>query len=376
MLKNIVIVVLIIVSVIAAQNKNIFVSLNIKTILTNENKYSKKYLFVYPKIVKTDSKNNFYLVDKIGCEIRKYSSSGKYILSFGSTGKGPGEFQEVSDIVIDENDNIIVYDAMSGRITIYNKEGKLLDTINELKKQKIDSIINYNNEYYLTKVFLDYKSDSMGNKYFLYKKDFKHKITDFGYAPIFWDYKNDITAEEQETGISLNEVVLQNGNVFAVKKVYDGKLFKFDSKNNWALSIFKSNNENIKTFSVVKKSEPIEKEKNINTLYYYYKKTKTFIKMHIRTASLGLYIYRNKYIINFITVEDKNYITKFGIEIFKLDGGYLGYYELDKQYITSWSSFSPIFCMNKDGEFFTIGINNSKERTIVLKKCKINILER
>lgn len=56
----------------------------------------------------------------------KFDRDGKFIMSFGSKGQGPGEFQNPHHIAIDHRDNILIYDLGSQILHKYNKDGVLV----------------------------------------------------------------------------------------------------------------------------------------------------------------------------------------------------------------------------------------------------------
>ncbi len=59
--------------------------------------------------------------------IFKFDSNGKFIMSFGPKGQGPGEFQNPRHIAIDHRDNILVYDLGPQILHKYNKNGVLVN---------------------------------------------------------------------------------------------------------------------------------------------------------------------------------------------------------------------------------------------------------
>ena len=88
--------------------------------------------FIYPVGICTDSKGNIY-VSEYGenDRIQKFSPEGKHILSWGSFGDGPGEFQRPSGLAMTTNDILYVCDAVNHRVQVFSTEGKLLNTIGE-----------------------------------------------------------------------------------------------------------------------------------------------------------------------------------------------------------------------------------------------------
>ncbi|MEX2573262.1 MAG: 6-bladed beta-propeller [Balneolaceae bacterium] len=69
--------------------------------------------------VKSDSKGRTYLADQQALSIHLFDQDGSYIESIGREGSGPGEFQSLLQIYIDQQDRLIVYDVRQARNTIF-----------------------------------------------------------------------------------------------------------------------------------------------------------------------------------------------------------------------------------------------------------------
>lgn len=79
--------------------------------------------------IQVDDKECVYLLDGNEQTINKYDQNGKFILSFGKKGKGPGEFTVCRDFQILSFGKIIAADDYNRRITIFNKDGSVENTI-------------------------------------------------------------------------------------------------------------------------------------------------------------------------------------------------------------------------------------------------------
>ena len=62
-----------------------------------------------------------------GNRVSKYSSDGRFIMSWGSTGSGVGEFIVPHTIALDSQDRVFVGDRMNNRIQIFDQQGNFLD---------------------------------------------------------------------------------------------------------------------------------------------------------------------------------------------------------------------------------------------------------
>jgi hypothetical protein len=84
------------------------------------------YMFGQNIVFNTDEDGNFYVSDGDAHRIQKYDPDGKYLLTIGREGQGPGEFGSLSSIGFDRDDNIYINDGINNRISFFDKEGKYL----------------------------------------------------------------------------------------------------------------------------------------------------------------------------------------------------------------------------------------------------------
>lgn len=71
--------------------------------------------------VALDSSGNIYTAGS--GEIQKYDSSGSFITQFGTSGSGNGQFDGLSDIVIDSDNNIYTIEINGARVQIFDSNG-------------------------------------------------------------------------------------------------------------------------------------------------------------------------------------------------------------------------------------------------------------
>ncbi len=75
-----------------------------------------------------DAQKFVYVLDRKASKIYKFSPEGKLLLSFGSKGQGPGEFQAPHDIFITQNGHIIVSEDIAF-VSKFNAEGQFIERI-------------------------------------------------------------------------------------------------------------------------------------------------------------------------------------------------------------------------------------------------------
>jgi hypothetical protein len=84
--------------------------------------------FYEPKAFAVDSDECIYVLDTKNSRVQCFSKEGKFKLSFGRYGQGPGELTKfASKIKILEDQNIYIIDGI--RINIYDKKGKFIKSI-------------------------------------------------------------------------------------------------------------------------------------------------------------------------------------------------------------------------------------------------------
>ena len=80
-----------------------------------------------------DSKGNIYFLKFMSStrdNVFKFDKDRKYIMSFGSTGQGPGEFQYPFHLEVDKQDNIVVTDQTKLKLMSFNEDGILIKDMN------------------------------------------------------------------------------------------------------------------------------------------------------------------------------------------------------------------------------------------------------
>jgi len=84
--------------------------------------------FNYPYGICVDSKDNIYICDYGNHRIQIFDLEGKFISTFGSKGNGNGQFNYPIGICINSKGNIIVCEYDNHRIQIFDSKGKFIST--------------------------------------------------------------------------------------------------------------------------------------------------------------------------------------------------------------------------------------------------------
>ena len=99
------------------------------------------YMFGKGILFNTDKEGNFYVADSENYRIQKYDARGKYFITIGRKGQGPGEFMGVSSPRFDRNNNLYITDEVSRRITFFDRDGKFLRQV-QMKDRYLDPQLN------------------------------------------------------------------------------------------------------------------------------------------------------------------------------------------------------------------------------------------
>ena len=82
-----------------------------------------EFMFVNIADVAVNNKGDIYVADNRLNEIRKFNKGGEYLFSIGIPGQGPGEFQSVSNLTMNNRDVLIAFDARSLRFSVFSDNG-------------------------------------------------------------------------------------------------------------------------------------------------------------------------------------------------------------------------------------------------------------
>jgi hypothetical protein len=107
-------------------------------------------------LIRVEYLNKYLAVYEENKTLRLFNRTGKFLLTFGGQGKGPGEYIEARDFVCDESENrVYVLDGNQSKIIVFDFTGKL---IKEIKTQKWPCEITVSPDHKIGIVYL-----SLGN---------------------------------------------------------------------------------------------------------------------------------------------------------------------------------------------------------------------
>lgn len=182
--------------------------------------------FNNPTNIIVDNSGNMFVVDSGNSRIQKFDSTGKYLLSFGKKGGKEGEFSKPQGIAQDAVGNLYIIDSAQGKIQVFTQDGIFLRMFG--KKGNLPSDF---------KEPVDIAISSTGNIYILNKGTCSVKIFDnsFNFISEFGKLGKGISEFTKPESIMINskEEILVSDSKLGRVQIFDSKgifLWKFGAK--------------------------------------------------------------------------------------------------------------------------------------------------
>jgi len=279
-----------------------------------------EFLFVYITDVAVNSKGDFYVADSKLNEVRKFNKDGEYLLTLGRFGQGPGEFQSVRTVCVNNHNELIVFDGGSGRISVFSDSGELIETTKKLLENSWISatkIFDIENSYVIfgklrnsLKLFHEFSQD--------------WKITG---SYIDYEFIDNREYEEQSLGFnSGNCEFSNNGDMYYTKYYYDNQIFVYRNRELIKIISRESNIKKpyeVKVYSDAKKVREIKWDDQ-DFDFKSFGPGGAFIGK-INQESLGIYQLADGHIVNFLCIRKSKDSREYGVELFDSSGKFLIY---------------------------------------------------
>jgi len=140
------------------------------------------YMFGERVYFNVDEDGNIFVTDWDRKRIQKYGPDGKYLLTIGREGQGPGEFHSIWEPEFDRDGNLYAVDIGQKRISFFSRDGQYLRQIGFPTIDVLSNLYINSRGHYLTWVGETKKDDEAGSQWDivvgLYDDNFK-VITEF-----------------------------------------------------------------------------------------------------------------------------------------------------------------------------------------------------
>jgi len=284
-----------------------------------------EFLFAGIADVAVNSKGDIYVADSRLNEIRKFDREGKYLLTIGRAGQGPGEFQSVSILTINGRDDLIAFDGRSDRISVFSDNGEHKKTIQQLMTDLsiAPSKIFVTNEGY---VFFGKPINSL--------KLFHEFDQEWNLKESYIDYEFIDSREFEELSLIFNPgycFFQENGNILYTKYYDDNQIFVY--KNRALEKIIRRKADITKPYEILVFHD-VNKAVNLQSDPKYQDYD---IKLFGRGIaffgkcfqnSLGLFSLSDGHIVKFISTRKSKDLREFGVELYDSEGKFLKYSKL------------------------------------------------
>lgn len=69
-----------------------------------------------------DSRGRYYVLEAFATRIQVYGADGEHLATIGREGEGPGEFRNVSDIVVGDADSLYAFDLLNRTVSVFDPD--------------------------------------------------------------------------------------------------------------------------------------------------------------------------------------------------------------------------------------------------------------
>lgn len=311
-------------------------------ILGDDNEAPLEYQFASPSFIRTDSQNRIYVADSRNT-IRVFSPEGEHIKTIGRRGRGPGEFQDISAMAINEDDEVIVSDARLFRITYFYDLGDSLEVFTHDdwstrvgRRVVQDNIVPLGSDLYAItakEVNAEYGGpiDETDNRVVhIMSMDFS--IFHESFFDVYQEMFNPENPLERKFGRNWDYKLarLPNNKLALSHEMFNGLIYVIDySSSEDTFEVLEGSFSNNPMYEILSGSSS---RPYINKIY----------RLTSSSSGLGRFVYQKKmislglfsneeWILNFIGINKKDEGTHF-LEVFSTDGEYKGFVKIDNEF--------------------------------------------
>jgi hypothetical protein len=204
---------------------------------------------VNPQKMSSYEDGTFFIADHGTKSVNMYTEDGKFLNSFGRSGRGPGEVREISAISVDENGNLLVLDRMSFKLARFNIDGNsveehIFEDMNQINMMTVAALPNN----HFAGIYVESGIPESLNKDLeaIRVYEFGNGETKSTHFEIFkHQFDRNIPLEKRlGEGIGYKLTSLQNNVLVVGHRAYTGKLFIVNIKSN---EVVEATNKTIKS---------------------------------------------------------------------------------------------------------------------------------
>jgi len=304
-----------------------------------------EFLFVNIVDVKVNSEGDIYVADSRLNEIRKFNKDGEYLLTIGRPGQGPGEFQSVSILSMNSRDDLIAFDGILGRVSVFSDSGKHIKTTQQLMTDLwIDP----------SKIFVTDDGYVFFGKPINSLKLFHEFDQEWNLTESYIDYEFIDNREFEELSLIFNPdycFFQENGNILYTKYHYGNQIFVY--KNRKLEKIIRREADIIKPYEIIvfhDVNKAMNMQKDPKYQDYDIKLFGRGIAFFGKSFqnSLGLFQLSDGHIVNFISIRKSKDVREFGVELYDSEGRFLKYSKLGE------NLYDDIRCKDSSDLFYAI----------------------
>jgi hypothetical protein len=283
-----------------------------------------EFLFVNIVDVAVNSKGDIYLADSRLNEIRKFNKDGEYLLTIGRPGQGPGEFRSVSNLTMNNRDDLIAFDAIPRSFSVFSDNGEYKTTQQSMMDLSIaPSKIFVTNEGY---IFFGKADNSL--------ELFHEFDQDWNLTKSAIDYEFIDNREFEEVSLIFNPgycFFQENGNILYTKYHYDNQILSY--KNGELEKIIRKEADIIKPYEIIvfhdmNKAANMQKDPKCQDYDIgLFGRGIAFFGISFQN-SLGLFQLSDGHIVNFISTRKSKDVRELGVELYDSEGRFLKYAKL------------------------------------------------
>tara|TARA_R110002096_G_scaffold324349_9_gene518465 strand:- start:15339 stop:16385 length:1047 start_codon:yes stop_codon:yes gene_type:complete len=207
-------------------------SVTADTLVTNQ---SDNYLLGTPKFLAVDKNGQILVGDDLALQFLYFDQEGYFLKKIGLRGRGPGEFLNISAMVLNSRNELLVADQFNSRFTIFRKnddvETSLYDPSEILWPRNIldtgnGYILFYRLDYPVSDNLSDSTHGQSGNYLFHFSKDLKSIEYSFGNINDF--EHSESTFYKTWSLFAIGSALTKNNSLLFAPFLYDGKIYKYD----------------------------------------------------------------------------------------------------------------------------------------------------